>query len=333
MACIHFGNVPADSTLYIPFDTIASGSGSVTITGLAATDIEIYKNGSTTQRASDNGYTLLDTDGIDFDGITGIHGFSVDLSDNSDAGFYSVGGFYWVIVSSITVSGQTINLIAATFRIVPAEASAGIPDVNTVLIEDSDATDQIRDAVVDDATRIDASALNTASAAVGSDGTGLTEAGGTGDHLTAIQLPSNGLDNVTAWTVAITGNITGNLSGSVGSVTGNVGGIAGTLNTLDDLDTAQDSQHSTTQGKVDTAQADLDTLTGADGATLATSQPNYAPATVVALATVDSNVDAIKAKTDSLNFTVAGYADVNAYYIKGQGITGSGTPADPWSPA
>lgn len=34
-----------------------------------------------------------------------------------------------------------------------------------------------------------------------------------------IQLPSNGLANVTAWTVAITGNITGNLSGSVGSVT------------------------------------------------------------------------------------------------------------------
>lgn len=37
---------------------------------------------------------------------------------------------------------------------------------------------------------------------------------------TNIQLPSNGLANITAWTVAITGNITGNLSGSVGSVTG-----------------------------------------------------------------------------------------------------------------
>jgi len=37
---------------------------------------------------------------------------------------------------------------------------------------------------------------------------------------TNIQLPSNGLANVTAWTV----NITGSLSGAVGSVTGNVGG-------------------------------------------------------------------------------------------------------------
>lgn len=36
---------------------------------------------------------------------------------------------------------------------------------------------------------------------------------------TNIQLPSDGLANITAWTVAITGNITGDLSGSVGSVT------------------------------------------------------------------------------------------------------------------
>jgi hypothetical protein len=40
--------------------------------------------------------------------------------------------------------------------------------------------------IVDDATRIDASALNTASTAVGSNGSGLTEAGGTGDHLSAV---------------------------------------------------------------------------------------------------------------------------------------------------
>ena len=41
--------------------------------------------------------------------------------------------------------------------------SSGRPEVNTTLIEGTDATNQIRDAVVDDATRIDASALNTLS--------------------------------------------------------------------------------------------------------------------------------------------------------------------------
>jgi hypothetical protein len=123
---IHLGNVPADSTLYIPFHTFSSAGASVTISNFAVTDIEIYKNGSTTQRASDNGYTLLDTDGIDFDSLTGIHGFSIDLSDNSHSGFYSVGASYWVVVSSITANGQTVNMVAATFRIVAADpASAG----------------------------------------------------------------------------------------------------------------------------------------------------------------------------------------------------------------
>lgn len=128
---IHLGDVPASSTLYIPFATYDSSDGSsITMTGLAATDIEIYKNGSATQRSSDAGYALLDTDGIDFDGITGIHGFSIDLSDNTDAGFFSVGGFYWVVVSSVTVDSLTVNFIAATFRIVAAEAIAGKPKVD-----------------------------------------------------------------------------------------------------------------------------------------------------------------------------------------------------------
>jgi hypothetical protein len=49
------------------------------------------------------------------------------------------------------------------------------------------------------------------------DGTNLTEAGGTGDHLTAIDLPNQTMD------------ITGNLSGSVGSVTGAVASVSGNV--------------------------------------------------------------------------------------------------------
>ncbi len=44
-----------------------------------------------------------------------------------------------------------------------------------------------------------------------------------GVGLTNVVLPAGGLANVSAWTVAITGNITGNLSGSVGSVTDKTG--------------------------------------------------------------------------------------------------------------
>lgn len=110
-----------NDTLPILFDTYSGSTGaSATMTGLAVTDIEIYKDGGTTQRASDAGYTLLDTDGIDIDGITGIHGFSIDLSDNTDAGFYEVGPWYHVVVSTITVDSQTVSFVACAFRIVSA---------------------------------------------------------------------------------------------------------------------------------------------------------------------------------------------------------------------
>jgi hypothetical protein len=113
------GVVPPGTTLYIPFHTFDSNdpSASVTLTGLATTDIEIYKDGGTTQRASDNGYALLDTDGIDFDGVTGIHGLSINLADNSTAGFYAAGSQYWVVIASVTVDAATINFLLATFRI------------------------------------------------------------------------------------------------------------------------------------------------------------------------------------------------------------------------
>lgn len=116
---IDFGTVRPGTTLYIPFATYDSNdpSASVTMTGFATTDIEVYKDGSATQRASDSGYALLDTDGTDFDTITGIHGFSIDLADNTTAGFWAAGSQYWVVVSSITVDAGTVNFIAATFRI------------------------------------------------------------------------------------------------------------------------------------------------------------------------------------------------------------------------
>ena len=123
--------VPAGDVLPVFFDTYDGGTGaSITMTGLAVTDIEIYKDGSTTQRASDAGYTLLDTDGIDFDGVTGIHGFSIDTGDNTDASFYTVGAWFTVVVSAITVDAQTVSFVACQFRLMPAEAVAGKPKVD-----------------------------------------------------------------------------------------------------------------------------------------------------------------------------------------------------------
>lgn len=106
--------------------------------------------------------------------------------------------------------------------------------------------------------------------------------------------------------------------------------LSGTIQTLDALDTAQDTQHTATQtaisglndlsaaavnAEVDTAiadaalataaslataQADLDILTGTDGVTLATLQPNYSPATAAALAALnDLSAAEVNAQVDA----------------------------------
>lgn len=217
--------VPAGDVLPVFFHTFDSNdpSASVTMTGLAVTDIEIYKDGSVTQRASDAGYTLLDTDGIDFDSITGIHGFSIDTGDNTDAGFYTVGSWFHVVVSAITVDAATINFVACAFRLMAAEGVAGVPDVNVTHVADTAQTandngadinailadtnelqtdwanggrlDLILDARASQASVdtidgiVDDILVDTAE--IGAAGAGLTEAGGTGDQLTALATAAN----------------------------------------------------------------------------------------------------------------------------------------------
>jgi hypothetical protein len=48
--------------------------------------------------------------------------------------------------------------------------------------------------------------------------------------------------------------------------------------------------------------------------------------------TVDTVVDAIKAKTDSLTFTTAGQVDSNVKYVNDVQVDGTGTEGDPWGP-
>ena len=102
----------------------------------------------------------------------------------------------------------------------------------------------------------------------GADGSGLTEAGGDGDHLTAINLPNQTMD--------IVGNITGNLSGSVGSLTGHTvqtadhtAGIAANqtdLNTI--IADTNELQTDNIPGTLATIQTSTDRLTAVRAAVL-----------------------------------------------------------------
>lgn len=114
----NLGIVKPGSTLRLNFDTFDGGTGApITMTGFTTADIEIYKDDEfVTQRASDTGYALLD-DGIDVDGITGVHAYSIDLSSNATAGFYACGSHYSVRIGPVTVDGQTVNFWHAEFTI------------------------------------------------------------------------------------------------------------------------------------------------------------------------------------------------------------------------
>jgi hypothetical protein len=128
---INWGAIPAGSVIPFPFDSFGTDGESLTLTGLAVADIIVYKGVSMTQRSSTAGFALMDTDGIDIDTRTGIQGFSIDTSDNTDSGFYSTGGLFWVVVDAVTINAQTVRFVAGTFRLVAAEVLAGYPKVDT----------------------------------------------------------------------------------------------------------------------------------------------------------------------------------------------------------
>jgi hypothetical protein len=150
----HYGDFPTSAVVYMDFDSFAASTGAPSaVTNFAAGDIQIYKDGSTTQRSSSAGITVTTS----FDSNTGLQMVAIDTSDNTDAGFYAAGHEYNVAVADITVDGQTLRFWLGAFSIersggvlallkgtgsvkvdvvkwnsttVSTPATAGIPDIN-----------------------------------------------------------------------------------------------------------------------------------------------------------------------------------------------------------
>lgn len=111
----YYGDYPASHTaVCIPFASFAAATGAPSATtNFAAGDILIYKNGGTAERSSANGITVSTS----FDSKTGLQMVVIDLSDNTDAGFYAAGNEYSVAVGDITVDSQTVRFWLGTFSI------------------------------------------------------------------------------------------------------------------------------------------------------------------------------------------------------------------------
>lgn len=187
----HYGVVDAGSTLYVFFTTHdTDGAPIAPSSAFEAADVRIYKNGSSTQRSSEAGYTMTSP----FDSVTGLHLIAIDLSDNTDAGFYAAGSRYSVVLSpDETVDGLAVVRVLADFTIGPVAADVeqwlgqavaavttnGVPEVdvthwggtavgsttvraNVITVEGTDATDYF--ATLDDAILAVIGALDNAAA-------------------------------------------------------------------------------------------------------------------------------------------------------------------------
>ncbi len=187
-----------------------------------------------------------------------------------------------------------------------------------------------------------------------------------GAGLTAIDLP----DQTMSITGNITGNLSGSVgsvtgavgsvTGAVGSVTGNVLGVVASVSglTASNLDTTVSSRMATyvqptgflastfpatvasptnitlvaAVSGLTAANLDVAVSTRLAGASYVAPDNAGIAAAVTGTTTILVDTSAIKAKTDSLNFTVAGKVDSHVQYVDGLEVTGAGTAADPWRP-
>lgn len=103
---LYLGDYAPNSTVRFMFATSVADGARIDFSGaLEVGDMRVYKDGSTTERASTAGFTL--TSG--FDSLTGVHYGAIDLSDNTTAGFYSAGSEYTIVLYPDT---ETIDSVA-----------------------------------------------------------------------------------------------------------------------------------------------------------------------------------------------------------------------------
>ena len=159
----------------------------------------------------------------------------------------------------------------------------------------------------------------------------IVKSGGTGDNA-AIKAKTDlipaapaSTTNITAGTITTVTNLTnapsaGDFTATMktslnaatpASVTGSVGSVVGL--TASNLDATVSSRLATAG------------YTAPDNASITTILADVSGLSV-------TDITAIKAKTDSLNFTVAGQVDGNIHSVKDTAVTGVGTAGNPWGP-
>src|SRR6185295_599379 len=213
---MYLGDYPASHTaVCIPFDSFAAATGAPAATSnFAAGDILIYKNGGTTQRSSANGITVSTT----FDSQTGLQMVIIDLSDNTDAGFYAAGNEYQVGVADVTIDGQTVRFWLGTFSIQRAGGVLALIKAGTIKVDvDTIKTNPVVNAgtVTFPTTATLASTTNITAGTV-TTATNVTNVNGIAANvITATALATSAVDEIVdqVWDEAIAGHLSAGSTG------------------------------------------------------------------------------------------------------------------------
>jgi uncharacterized protein YjbJ (UPF0337 family) len=337
----HLGDYDASNVVYGKFTTFQPSTGApFTLGGTPA--LSVYKDASTTQSTS--GVTLT----ASFDSVTGLNHFAIDTS--SDGTFYSTGSNFDVVITTGTVDGvSVVGAVVASFTI---RKSAALKPTTAARTLDVSATGE---------AGIDWANIGSPTTAVNLSGTNI-------DVDQVVASVSGAVGSVTGAVGSVTGNVGGNVTGSVGSVvgavgsvTGNVGGnVTGSVGTIaaNGITATSLSAGAMTDISVAVWDAVLAGFAtpGTTGAALAAAATGSSltvqdivdgvwdepiashvgagstGATLNVVTTIDSVADAIKAKTDSLTFTVAGQVDSNVQFVNDVQVTGNGEPGTEWGP-
>jgi len=205
---------------------------------------------------------------------------------------------------TLAATGTALDVVTTATNVTTVNGLAANVITATSIAADAITAAKIADGAIDAAT-FAAGAINAAAIAADA----ITDAKVAADVTIASVTGSVG--SVTGAVGSVTGNVGGNVAGSVGSVTGL---------TAANLDVAVSSRLATAgytaPDNTSIAAILVDTGTTLDGK----------------LDTVDTVADAIKAKTDSLTFTVAGQVDANVTYVNDVEVVGTGATGDEWGP-
>jgi hypothetical protein len=293
--------IPIDEVVYFDVCTHDPTSGGVSDADSTPT-FSVMEESTDTPILADQNFTKRTS-------LTGNYRGSFTAST---ANGFEAGKWYSVIATAV-VGGVTGKKVAVSFRAAPAEASAGVPMVQTSAISANaiTATAIAADAIT--AAKIADGAIDAATFAAGA----INAAAIAADAITDAKVAADvTIASVTGAVGSVTGNVGGNVTGSVGSL-----GAQAKLDVNAEVDTAISDAALATAANLATAK------TAIDGIKAKTDNLPASPAATGDIPSAATIASAVLTAADSAPIAS------NVKEVNDVGLTGDGTIGTPWGPA